>query len=383
MVCAHLSLCTLDALAAAALFVVVTVVGTHVLLVLGLRSCGVEVLKEARLHFLGLFNCLPLAREQALQLLCNLGVQLGRVVDVELDNEIALDEGVAMHGHALLLDHLGGAIGEHCAGLGADVQDPAIEVLDGERDAGESFLQGYLLAHKEVVALASELGVVLDFDDEDDVPRLDARCLIAFAVELDLLVVACPLVDGNFEDLALLLDLLALALLAPLAWVDHLALAAALVAGTLDLLHHARAQLPHFDHHTMAITAGAHGLAARFAATATAGLAEDVAVDGELADLAVVAVRKANLQGMHHVLALARSATATATAATEHVEDISGAATTAALLHGLLATLIVEPALVVVAEHLVGLLDLLEELLVATAVRMVLHRFLAEGLLDF
>jgi len=66
----------------------------------------------------------------------------------------------------------------------------------------------------------------------------------------------------------------------------------------------------------------------------------------------------------------------------EHVEDVHAALGHVALLEALEAELVVLGALLLVAEHLVGRLDLLELLGVAALVRVLLERQLAEGLLD-
>ena len=72
---------------------------------------------------------------------------------------------------------------------------------------------------------------------------MNASYLVALAGESDLLAVVHALVDGDLEDLALARHLLAGAAFAPQLGVDALALALALPAHRLHLLHDAGAKL--------------------------------------------------------------------------------------------------------------------------------------------
>merc|ERR1719217_343634 len=113
-------------------------------------------------------------------------------------------------------------------------------------------------------------------------------------------------------------------------------------------------------------------------------LVDHLAREAQGARRALVDLLQRHLERVHHVLALldAVPAAAPSAAPAEHVEDVRRPAAAIAALDGLLAALVVELALALVAEHVEGLLDLLEEVLVAALVRVVLDRQLAVRLLD-
>merc|ERR1719217_1392526 len=110
-------------------------------------------------------------------------------------------------------------------------------------------------------------------------------------------------------------------------------------------------------------------------------LVDHLAREAQGARRALVDLLQRHLERVHHVLALldAVPSAAPSAAPAEHVEDVRRPA---AAIDGLLAALVVELALALVAEHVEGLLDLLEEVLVAALVRVVLDRQLAVRLLD-
>ena len=90
-------------------------------------------------------------------------------------------------------------------------------------------------------------------EHDDDVAGGDAGDLVALAGEDDLLAVDHALVDVDLEHLLVLHDLAALAVLAAVVRVKDLALALALLAGRLDLLDHAGADLPKLHRDAVAV----------------------------------------------------------------------------------------------------------------------------------
>ena len=87
---------------------------------------------------------------------------------------------------------------------------------------------------------------------------------------------------------------------------------------------------------------------------------------------------------MHDRLALLGSLLLTATATTtEHLtEQVVHATATTAFFEAILTIAVIKLTLLLVAQHFVGLLNLLELLFVATTIRMVLSSQLKVGLLD-
>ena len=154
----------------------------------------------------------------------------------------------------------------------------------------------------------------------------------------------------------------------------HHAVAAAHVARLLHLLDHR----PHPDR-----------LDPRAAAAARAALLDALLLVDRLprqpqrARRALVDLLERDLERVHHVLALLHALRPPrAPPPREHVEDVAGAAAAAAVLQPLLAVPVVRLALLLVAEDVEGLLDVLELLGVAALVRVVLHRELAVRLAD-
>mmetsp|Transcript_172402 Transcript_172402/g.552636 ORF Transcript_172402/g.552636 Transcript_172402/m.552636 type:complete len:281 (-) Transcript_172402:27-869(-) len=208
--------------------------------------------------------------------------------------------------------------------------------------------------------------MLLLLQHEDHITCVCIRVLIGLLCESDLVAVRRALLDVHLQHLALLLRL------------EALAVAATRAALRLHLLDHG-AHADDLDLHTAAVAIAAHLDAAL--------LVDDLPCDGHLLGGAVVHLLQRDLQGLHDVLGLLASASATsapaAAAAEEGLEDVRGvAATTAPRLQALLAEPIVRRSLLGVAQHLVGPGDLLELLGVAALVRVVLHRELAVGLLE-
>jgi hypothetical protein len=252
----------------------------------------------------------------------------------------------------------------------------------------------------QVVAVALEQVVAPDADLDEQVARraaVAARLAVAGRADAHAVVDA-----GRYLDLQrlLLLDL-ALAAATGAGFGDDLAAAVAVRAGLL----HAEEALAHL--HRAAAVAGAAGLGAGagLGAAAVAGVTFLPARDADLAVLAVGGFLERDLHRVREVGAavdLASAARATAAATAEDVaEDVAKGlreaaealgATRAAAHVGVdpgVAVLVIGRALLRVAQHLVGFLDLLELFfgglggITLVAVRVVLHRQLAIRLLDF
>lgn len=138
--------------------------------------------------------------------------------------------------------------------------------------------------------------MLLLFDLDNDIPCFSVRHFVALSVNNVLLSIGCPLVHFDLQNLALLLDLLALAVLAYLGRIHHCANAIALVTWTGPLRVHARPQLHHDSAHALAPAAGAGLDGGRVrAADAIALRADPLPLDSHLQLGAIVQVLKANL----------------------------------------------------------------------------------------
>ena len=178
----------------------------------------------------------------------------------------------------------------------------------------------------------------------------------------DVLAVLHALIDAHLEHLALLLDLLAVALLAAILCVDLLAGSAAVGARLLHLLYHGT-QLPehNLDALTVAALASLHSTLLTTAAV-TLG-ADDALLQGKLGNLAAVDILERDLVNVvdgasllgagvaaaEHAAHATESSASTA-AAEELCEQVLGshasaAAHSTALLKALLAILVVDLAL--------------------------------------
>jgi hypothetical protein len=85
-------------------------------------------------------------------------------LDVELDDEGTLVEGLLPGGHALVGDLLEVARLDHLPVAELDQQRAAVEVLEGEGKTAERFKERYLLLHKQVLAVSLEHLIVAQHD---------------------------------------------------------------------------------------------------------------------------------------------------------------------------------------------------------------------------
>mmetsp|Transcript_25128 Transcript_25128/g.70256 ORF Transcript_25128/g.70256 Transcript_25128/m.70256 type:complete len:290 (-) Transcript_25128:17-886(-) len=206
--------------------------------------------------------------------------------------------------------------------------------------------------------------MLLLLQDEDHVAGVRVGMLVRHLAKGHLVTVGGALLDVNLKHLPLLLS------------CERLAIPPTCSAGRLHLLDHgAHADDLHLD-------ATAIALAALLYAPL---LVDDLPGDRQLLGGAVVQLLQGHLDWLHDVLRLPAFLllpAAAATAAEECLEDVARVSASAAILQALLAVPIVLGPLLGVAQHLVGLRDFLELLLVAALVGVVLHRELPVGLLD-
>ena len=240
------------------------------------------------------------------------------------------------------------------------------------------------MLEQEISALSLELFVWLLLDNDYDVSGLGSWELISLTMERVLAVVWCSLVDLSVEDFLLLNDLLAFARLTLVCLIDDLTLTATVVARTLRLRVHAWTELSHSGDDA-ASTARRALLHSAFFTTSSLTFGTDaLSVHSNLGSFAVVDFLECALEWVHHRLALLGSGgTALATASEHRREEVMGVTAAAAtLLDAILTILVVQLALLFVAENFVGALNLLEFILVATAIGMVSSGELEVGLFN-
>lgn len=246
-----------------------------------------------------------------------------------------------------------------------DSYNAAIEVHQGEVHAGERIEQSDLFLNDEVGPLPLESLVRPHFDDDDDIARLDLGDAVALPVELELLATGGTLVDFDLDDFVVLLDLLALAVLAPFCNIDVFSLPAAIIAGTCGLRVHSWAHLSEHGPHAAALTGCAlldgRGIASSDSiAVRTDALPVDLDFDGG----SVVDVGQGDWNFLYnwlytHFLSLLWPSASSH----EHVEDVvhaSGASPASSVLESLQPVLVVGLPLLLVGEDVVGSLDLFE-----------------------
>ena len=200
--------------------------------------------------------------------------------------------------------------------------------------------------HQQIISAALEHWVVLLVEDDNDITGRQARRLIALTIKCDLLSVIHALVDVNLKHFPLGNHLLARARLAAIFLLDCLAGAVAVAAVALNLLDHAWAKLTVLDLHALAAAFLACGHGAVLAALAITPSADDILLDCELGDLTHVQVLEADLQLVHHVLALALTLASSTAASEHHVKDVGWhSALAGSLLEALLTDAVVQRAL--------------------------------------
>ena len=86
---------------------------------------------------------------------------------------------------------------DHLSRRASDSDVRAVQVLDHKVDTGQSLVERDLLFEKDISTLPLELLVGLFLHDNDDIARLDARCLVSLTMECVLGFVRSTLVDHH------------------------------------------------------------------------------------------------------------------------------------------------------------------------------------------
>jgi hypothetical protein len=311
-----------------------------------------------------------------------------RVGEGNLENNVQVAEFVRLLVERQTLAHNSlQVIGlDDLTGFILDSNFGSVQVRYDEVNARQRFLQGDLLLHQQVGSLALKLLMGLLLRNDNDITGLHAWELIGLAVEGVLVVVGRSLVDNCFKHLLLFDNLLAIASLALVLLVDNLTLTAALVARALGLTVHARSEHGHFHDHATSLAAIALFDSTFLATNTVASTANALSVYCNLGSLARIDLFKGQFDLVHYGLALfgACLLLSSATHAEETAEQVIHATCVGtALLEPIFSILIVEIALLLIGEALVGLLNFLKLLLVATAVGVLFQSKLSVSFFDF
>jgi len=197
------------------------------------------------------------------------------------------------------------------------------------------------------------------------------------------------LVDFSFNNFLLLDDLLSIASLALVFFVDDLAFTTAVVTRSLGLGVHAGSELNHLGDHTTSLATSALLDSAFFASETVAAGADSLSVDCNLGLLTIINFFERHFEGVLDGLTFLRSlrpSLSRSTTTSEHVEDVIHAATatsTAAFSsHGIDTAFVIDVTLLSVAKNFVSLLNFLELLLITTAIGVVISSSSMVGFLD-
>ena len=120
--------------------------------------------------------------------------------------------------------------------------------------ARQSLQKSYFLLNQEIRALAFEKFVRLLLNNYDYIAGLDAGVFVGLAMEDILLVVWCTLVDFSLNDLLLLHDLFAVAVLAFVLLIDDFTFTTAVIARARGLGVHAWSKHLHPGYHASTLT---------------------------------------------------------------------------------------------------------------------------------
>jgi len=198
------------------------------------------------------------------------------------------------------------------------------------------------------------------------------------------------LVDFSFDNFLLFDDLLSIAGLALVLFVDDLTFTTAVVTRSLGLGVHAGSELNHLGDHTASLAASALLDSAFFASETVAAGADSLSVDCNLGLLTIINFFERHfegvLDGLTFLRSLGPSLSRSATATSEHVEDVLHAATAASTAafssHGIDTAFVIDVTLLSVAKNFVSLLNFLELLLITTAIGVVISSSSMVGFLD-
>lgn len=195
------------------------------------------------------------------------------------------------------------------------------------------------------------------------------------------------LVDFSFNNFLLLDDLLSIASLALVFFVDDLAFTTAVVTRSLGLGVHAGSELDHLGDHTTSLAASALLNSAFFASDTFADGADSLSVDCNLGLLTIINFFERDFEGVLDGLSFLRSLgpSLSATATSEHVQNVIHAATAATAAfssHGIDTAFVIDVTLLSVGKNFVSLLNFLKLLLITTTIGVVISSSLMVGLLD-
>lgn len=171
---------------------------------------------------------------------------------------------------------------------------------------------------EKIIPLTLEPSMWLLLDLKDNITRLQPRYLITFTTELNLMTTLNTTIDGHLQDLPLDNGLLATALLAPVAVLDHLTFAIAIIAHGLEALYH-WSHLPHHHTCTRALARTARLDSTFLTTTSIAARTDDALLQSELRGLAAIDILQRNLMNVMDCPSLLR--TGVAHAATEHTAE--------------------------------------------------------------
>lgn len=213
-------------------------------------------------------------------------------------------------------------------------------------------------------------------DPHIDVTSHDPRVLIALPIENVVMRVRDALLDGHFYHLLGLFHTLAFTALALVLLVHDHTHPVAFLTWSLDLRVHAWPQLGHLQDNTFALAIGTRlGIGSALSLTISA---DPHASDLHFLHLPTEDLFESDIDFDQFGLGLL----GTLVLLVEVVEDVSASLGRPSILDSLLAVLIVELPLLGVQQSIVGFLELLELMWIASLIGMLLERTLTEGLLD-
>ena len=223
---------------------------------------------------------------------------------------------------------------------------------------------------EKVVILALESGVGLLLNLENNITRHDARKLVTFTAELDLVAILDTTINVDVKDLALDNSLLTMAVAAAVLVTDILSFTIAVGTDSLEALNHGT-HLAHHRLHTGTVTASTCLDSALLTTTTVASRTDDGLLESQLGYFAAVdifqvdlvdVVNGASLLGALIPHTTAEHAAETTAAAEELGEEILRAHSTgtATAFKTLFTKLVVDVTLLRIGENFVRLGHFLE-----------------------
>jgi hypothetical protein len=141
----------------------------------------------------------------------------------------------------------------------------------------------------QIISIPLESGVLLLFDDKNDITGLDTGSLITLAREFDLVTTLHTLVDVNLQDLSLLHRLLSVTVLALVFGVNDLSGSFTITTRLLNLLNH-RSKLTQVNLDSLSSTSSTLLDGSLLSTKTIAALTDDGFRKGELLDFTLVEV---------------------------------------------------------------------------------------------